>query len=200
MGRQKTGIKIKCIICGNFYYVRPSRSLTSNYCSKKCYGVAVGNRTRGTVIDLAGKYVNRLCPTCGTIFTNNNLSVKYCSHECFTKTRKGVSRSTDDEKLKLKKLRDSRHNHIKRARKRNCVSEKFDSIEIFKRDDWKCYLCGDKIDPKFKWPHPKSPSLDHIIPLSLGGNHLRTNTMATHLKCNLSKHTRSQQEQLLLFG
>jgi len=45
-----------------------------------------------------------------------------------------------------------------------------------------------------------SASLDHIFPLSLGGDHVRENVHAAHLRCNISKNNRGGNEQLLLIG
>jgi len=75
-----------------------------------------------------------------------------------------------------------------RAKKRGVDLKKFSNIEIFERDGWMCGICGQKINRKLKWPHPRSKSLDHIVPLSRGGAHIPQNVQAAHLRCNLSKH------------
>jgi 5-methylcytosine-specific restriction endonuclease McrA len=44
-------------------------------------------------------------------------------------------------------------------------------------------------------------SLDHVIPLSLGGDHSMANTQAAHLDCNTRKQAGSLgPEQLRLIG
>ena len=53
-----------------------------------------------------------------------------------------------------------------------------------------CYLCGERINFKLKWPHPKSPSLDHVVPLSAGGTHTLDNVAMTCLSCNVKKQAR----------
>lgn len=53
-----------------------------------------------------------------------------------------------------------------------------------------CPLCGAEIDETLKSPHPMSKSLDHIIPLSLGGSHEQSNLQWTHLRCNIRKGAR----------
>lgn len=73
----------------------------------------------------------------------------------------------------------------RRALKRNVLVEKFSSMEIFNRDNWICQLCGEKVDKNLKWPDPKSASLDHIIPLSKGGHHSKSNSQLAHLLCNI---------------
>ena len=76
----------------------------------------------------------------------------------------------------------------RRARKRGVDLKKFSDIEIFERDNWICGICGQKINRRLKWPHPRSKSLDHIVPLSRGGAHIPQNVQAAHLRCNISKH------------
>lgn len=43
-------------------------------------------------------------------------------------------------------------------------------------------------------------SLDHIVPMSLGGGHTYLNTQCSHLMCNLKKSFRSTGDQLALIG
>lgn len=51
-----------------------------------------------------------------------------------------------------------------------------------------CGICGRPIDSGLKHPHPMSKSLDHIVPISLGGHPFdRENMQAAHLMCNLQK-------------
>lgn len=51
-----------------------------------------------------------------------------------------------------------------------------------------------------QYPHPMSPSLDHIEPLSLGGAHDPANVRLAHLKCNNDRSNRGGNEQLMLVG
>ena len=70
---------------------------------------------------------------------------------------------------------------------------------IFERDGWTCQICGQKINRRLKYPNPRSKSIDHIIPLSKGGNDSPVNVQATHLRCNVGKHA-INKGQLRLFG
>jgi 5-methylcytosine-specific restriction endonuclease McrA len=66
----------------------------------------------------------------------------------------------------------------------------FDAVEagaVFARDQWKCGLCGERIDQSLVHPHPFSASLDHVIPRARGGLHVYENVQAAHLTCNTSK-------------
>lgn len=59
--------------------------------------------------------------------------------------------------------------------------------QIFERDKWICGICGLPIDRTKKHPDPKSVSIDHRIPLCLGGEHSEANVQASHLRCNARK-------------
>jgi len=71
--------------------------------------------------------------------------------------------------------------------------------EIAERDKGLCHMCGKRMGRQV-WPHPLSPSLDHVIPLSRGGVHDPTNVRLAHLGCNVAKGNRGGGEQLLLIG
>lgn len=90
----------------------------------------------------------------------------------------------------------------RRAVERSVEAERFLDTEVFDRDGWRCQLCGRKVNPTYRNPHPWSPSLDHVIPISEGGPHTRANTQLTHFRCNIQKHNRltADGEQLRVVG
>lgn len=79
----------------------------------------------------------------------------------------------------------------KRAERFGVQYERIDRLSVYWRDDWICQLCGDPVDRTAQAPHPLSASLDHIIPISRGGDHLYENVQCTHLGCNIAKGNRS---------
>jgi hypothetical protein len=87
-----------------------------------------------------------------------------------------------------------------RAIKINAITEDFTPQEIFKRDNYICQSCHIKTRPDFKNQyHPKYPHLDHITPLSLGGEHTKRNAQCLCSRCNLTKHNTGTGDQLRLF-
>lgn len=51
-----------------------------------------------------------------------------------------------------------------------------------------CGICGQPVDMTFKPPHPLSPSVDHIIPVSKGGHPSDlSNLQLAHRWCNRQK-------------
>lgn len=53
-----------------------------------------------------------------------------------------------------------------------------------------CGICREPLDQTRRHPDPLSQSLDHIIPLILGGSHEQSNLQWTHLRCNIRKGAR----------
>ena len=92
-----------------------------------------------------------------------------------------------------------------RARRSRCA-ETCDGVtdeEILERDGWRCQIPGCKRRPirrDLKYPHPRSKSIDHIVPLSLGGDDTAVNKRAAHLGCNLARGNKAGVEQVALFG
>lgn len=87
-----------------------------------------------------------------------------------------------------------RNSAERRARQRGArVGEPFTRQYVGERDSWQCALCGEPIDPTLKWPDPMSQSLEHIVPLALGGEHVKENCTIAHLSCNSRGGTRHAQ-------
>lgn len=67
------------------------------------------------------------------------------------------------------------------------VIEQFDRIEVFERDGWLCYLCGCRAGLDATPFDPSHPTVDHVVPLSRGGEHTLTNARTACLGCNSAK-------------
>ena len=51
-----------------------------------------------------------------------------------------------------------------------------------------CALCGQPVDKSLKFPHPLSPTIDHIIPVAKGGHpSALDNLQLAHFTCNRAK-------------
>ena len=89
-----------------------------------------------------------------------------------------------------------------RARKQNApLVETIDRQAIYARDRWVCQLCLKPVSQRLRHPHPGSASLDHVIPMSQGGNHSAQNLVLAHLGCNNGKsNRRTRPQQQRLFG
>jgi HNH endonuclease len=86
------------------------------------------------------------------------------------------------------------HKQRRRAAKRTTTIEYFKPIDVYRRDKWRCGICRKFVDRDLKYPHPESPSLDHIIPLAKGGTHTLDNVQLAHLQCNCLKQDKMEHE------
>ena len=77
-------------------------------------------------------------------------------------------------------VRDKKYGHRKRARKRGAFVEWVDPVILFRRDEGCCGICGDPVDPT-------DFHIDHVYPLSRGGEHSYANTQVAHPSCNMRK-------------
>lgn len=59
-----------------------------------------------------------------------------------------------------------------------------------------CGICGKPVDFAFKYPHPLSPTIDHIIPIARGGHPSDiSNLQLAHFTCNRQKSDKLVQKQ-----
>lgn len=81
----------------------------------------------------------------------------------------------------------------RRALIRGSEAEPVDRAAIIARDKSRCHLCGKRV--------AKSDlTLDHLIPVALGGPHTAANLAVAHRSCNGRKWINAANEQLRLVG
>lgn len=73
------------------------------------------------------------------------------------------------------------------------VAEPISRRDIYDRDGGRCHICGKHV-PLTAF------HLDHLIPLSRGGEHVLENVRVAHPFCNLSRGPGREPAQLLLVG
>ncbi len=60
--------------------------------------------------------------------------------------------------------------------------------EVILKTQTVCGICGKPVDFSYKYPHPLSPTVDHIIPVSKGGHPSDlSNLQLAHRCCNRQK-------------
>jgi len=88
-------------------------------------------------------------------------------------------------------LRDRRHRF-------GCAWEPVNRMVVFERDDWRCRHCGIETPKDLMGTMRRNePTLDHILPMSLGGAHSYANTQLLCRRCNSVKGDRTQREPRL---
>jgi 5-methylcytosine-specific restriction endonuclease McrA len=62
-----------------------------------------------------------------------------------------------------------------------------DSLTLFELHAWTCFLCREPINRRLRSPNFKAATVEHLIPLSLGGTHTWDNVVPAHAFCNFQK-------------
>jgi len=163
-----------CQHCGTYSAGRKA-------CSSRCAARIV----RGTLLITA-------CQVCGESFPTKNTR-NTCSPACKREgnRRRGVIYHQNAMETSPG-YRDSlrRATLRRRARMKAAFVEDFSPFEIHGRDGWICGICHELIDPTVLWPNRWSATIDHVVPLALGGVHHPDNAQSAHLTCNCSKRDR----------
>lgn len=161
----------KCIICGKDFI---GKQINSNKCSYECAYKEQLNNMRQKYADEHGLNEIFKCKECGKEINRRevlNLKV-FCSIRCSRKHERRICGNS--------------HKH--RARHFGCKYESVNPIKVFERDKWHCQLCGKKLNRQDRGTiQDNAPELDHIIPLSKGGEHSYRNTQCACRKCNIDK-------------
>ena len=169
-------VKKTCLHCKQIF---GAPQWNSRFCSRKCKDRA--KQAADAQRRLASKARRpRSCMLCGVqIPPTSRSDKKYCSETCGFAARINLGRM--DRRLRVTDDRDIRF---------------FRRSDIYKRDGWQCQICLKPIDPSLRFPNPKCASIDHIIPVSMGGTNRPENLQASHLRCNVSLGNRKASSVL----
>jgi 5-methylcytosine-specific restriction endonuclease McrA len=88
----------------------------------------------------------------------------------------------------------------RRSNKNKVTFTSHERKQILDRDNWQCCNCGIKVHDRSTddWNTPDKAHIDHVIPISKGGNSEPSNLQTLCRTCNLSKHAKVES-QLSLF-
>lgn len=172
------------------------------------------------------RHIRCVCVECGSRFSADNRNSTVCSDECrYARSYRKVVAANDNKptvpclectvaftpaygdkrrQFCCDTCRGRYTRRITKAKKRKHLQgvtiERVDPIKVFERDGWKCQLCGVKTPRKLRGTYDKrAPELDHILPLSKGGEHSYRNTHCACRSCNAAKGA-TPVGQTLLFG
>jgi len=141
------------------------------------------------------------CKTCGTsidyVFGCPKL---YCSSKCQRSDKNNIVKRNKYRSKARKEGKAPRSRDRQRAKYFGVAYEPIKRLVVYDRDAWTCQLCGCKTKKENKGKqHDRAPTLDHIVPLSLGGSHTYDNVQTACLSCNVKKSNKSTIGQLHLF-
>jgi len=120
----------------------------------------------------------------------------------FAAPRRRIRCDRDECRRAANAARTLPHVQRRRAATRGAaIGAVFTAESIFERDGWRCGICRRKVSRALRHPHPRSASLDHIVPLAAGrdngGVHAPWNVQCAHLSCNLAKSATYSQGALV---
>lgn len=190
-----------CVTCGTTTESR------RKYCSPSCIPSRIPKRKPRLIA---------VCPTCEQTFTAPRSDSTYCSKRCAPSWRTSSDRYNARRMAERAKQRGSclecgkawagrkrkfcslacqveyhrsHERHAYRARLHLARVERVSRQRVFERDQRVCQLCYAPVDLSLRGP--EGPSLDHIIPLSRGGEHSYANVQLAHFRCNSRKGARA---------
>src|SRR5258708_4894615 len=183
--RQKYGAGV-CSKCGG-----PKRATKPGMC-RGCYGRSSWV-AEPTVCELCEcMYVPKYRPRPGK-------QQRWCSKSCAQAWRNGArppyARVADGD-YKSRKLSMNRRRLRVRAETWDGVTNE----AIMEGDRWRCGIRGNRIGKSFKYPHPRSKSVDHVMPLSQGGDDTAANKRPAHLGCTNGRMKPGRGQQLAMIG
>lgn len=172
-------VERKCAQCGEAFQVTYGNIRSGKFCSPRCKSL---HRTEAVRLHRPRHRWN--CIVCGVLVLGPENGCGVPGRFC-----KAHKRSMGNPRRKARDL-------ARKARMRGPSADvdTFSNLEIFERDGWVCGLCDETVDKRLKYPDPKSASLDHVVPLSLGGPHTRANVQLAHFDCNVRKGNRVDLE------
>jgi len=142
----------------------------------------------------------RACSACGISHVRRRSFVRTCSKQCeqaYIETaidRRKEWRLSEEGRAVLRAAKSRRKALERGARK---AGELVDPYEVFDDAGWKCYICGvDTPESKRGTYDDDAPELEHIVPVSKGGNHFRSNLACACRKCNQAKGDQLLEEFL----
>lgn len=175
----------ECRGCGTAFVAKRKDSTT---CSRHCWYVA-----RGTLLPAPLPQSTCALPSCGATFQPRSTKQECCSEahgRSYWRVKAKAAGTYSNGSPEAKRRSDRKRTQWRRAKLRDPAAEQIDRDDIGDRDGWGCGLCGSPVDQALTYPHPDSPSLDHVVPLSRGGLHVESNVQISHLTCNVRKGAR----------
>lgn len=166
-----------CLHCGTSK--ARTRDRGERFCSWQCAQSYRAVRRNGASPNSHGRWSASRCVICSSEFQTGVWNCTTCSPKC---------------QQSLKRMADAR----RRALQAGAFVEDVVRESVFAADGYLCHLCGAKVDLAKTAPHPSSPTVDHIVPLSKGGSHERANCRTAHFGCNARKQDRGGGEQFAL--
>jgi len=165
-----------CDQCGKQY---AARSVRSHFCSRECKEATRRSHEKAKRLALK-KSMPRFCTLCGSqLPPESRLDKKFCSESCTRAARMNLHQVA-------RRMRITVEGEVKKVQR----------VAIYERDQWICLLCDKPINRELRYPDPMRASMDHVVPVSMGGAHSAENLQAAHHLCNISAGNKKPSDSL----
>lgn len=191
-----------CKTCGEVFRRRKSGGpYVAKFCSRPCADEAKRTGRKRSRPPKPPKPPRsrvwfRECKVCGRLFCGRSPSACYCSDECRYVVQLEVARQRGNG------LYAAATEYVD-GQYRGANYRRGLLIYLVERDGDRCAICRRRVDITLKSGtrgSPRGPSVDHIVPRSLGGSDDLANLRLTHWGCNQKRGNRGGNEQLALVG
>lgn len=161
-----------CAICRSLY---AARTMNQKYCSSECQGRSFISKPIEETFR---------CAECGNQFlrggkSGNHSDQIFCSERC----RRNSAR------------RDAKARRRAKCGQYDGMEQRIRFSDVWDRTGGRCHVCGGLCAR-----HPErfelKPTIDHIVPLSMGGTHLIDNAGIAHFVCNSFKGSQTMNESI----
>jgi 5-methylcytosine-specific restriction endonuclease McrA len=168
-------VEKECSWCFSIYI---QKTPTGKYCSKDCSNKSNRHAHRYGWVNYS---ILPLCK-CGRIATPPKRN-RDNPRRIGRATRCDICRQLKEQERN--KGRGSSKSLLRRQVVKKGEKIKIDNLVI--RDGFDCQICGVVLDWSKRGSRKLWPSLDHIVPITKGGEHTYENCRMVHLGCNASK-------------
>lgn len=173
--RRRPAPKAASRICGHCGAGFDPKRRDQVYCEARCArNASQMRRHRGAELR-QGLAFERQCVECSGLFTAKKDNAKWCSNIC--------------------RIRTSRRDESRR-RTPGSGGSLYSDLQIFERDGWICQICYLPVDRSIARTDPDGATIDHVIPISVGGTDDSENVATAHWRCNREKSDRVRPEDL----
>lgn len=162
-----------CRTCGALFIARLNSQAE---CSEACKREKARLQQRARASALYATRPKRICAQCAQPFFPIQKRRLYCSIACSNKA-----------------VRKARKAQIRGSKRNELVS----IAVLVRRDGNSCHICGLTIDFNVIVPDDKAATIDHLVPLSMGGCHTLENAKLAHFICNTFKSDRGITKSLI---
>jgi 5-methylcytosine-specific restriction endonuclease McrA len=180
-----------CVICGQTTPSNKAKKVCGAEC-RRIYGLRKGAELHARMKNDPDYIAKRRASAAATYEKNKHRTAE-SRHAWTLAWRERNAKQMADYNREYRKANPDKvraKNLARRARQLNAFVEHVDPLIVWERDNGCCGICFQQIDPSLLWPDKMSKTLDHIVPLSKGGEHSYANAQIAHAVCNSRKNDR----------